>query len=49
VLPLVAGFTTSGLLALAATEIAERGVPRRVSSLEFHPVAPAQEVREHTE
>ncbi len=28
VLPLVAGFTTAGLLALTATEIAERAVPR---------------------
>jgi DHA1 family bicyclomycin/chloramphenicol resistance-like MFS transporter len=32
VLPLVAGFTLTGLLALTATEIAERAMPARVAS-----------------
>ena len=35
VLPLVAGFTAAGLLALGATEIAERSVSRRVPTLEL--------------
>jgi len=42
VLPLVAGFTTSGLLALAATEVAERAVLVRVvpaSRFEASPIA----------
>jgi len=39
VLPVVAGFTTSALLALAATEFAERGAPNRVdAALELQPL-----------
>jgi len=44
VLPVVAGFTTSALLALAATELAERGAPNRLgSALELRPAVAADE------
>ncbi len=44
VLPLVGGFTASGLLALAVTEIAERGANGRVASpFELVVIAPSEE------
>ncbi len=44
VLPVVAGFTAAALLALAATELAERGVTRLVDgTLELRPLATGEE------